>query len=62
MTYKFSITGLNSYSIVSSNQSVSYINVLMPCIEPHCTIQCLVTYESHEKDGIKCKYVNQIKK
>jgi len=24
----------------------------MPCIEPHCTIECFVTYESHDKDGI----------
>jgi hypothetical protein len=36
----------------SEKQSSSYYSVPMPCIEPHCEIQCSVTYDSHENDGI----------
>jgi hypothetical protein len=51
-------TIITNFSILSSSwqrseeQSSSYYRISMPCIEPHCEIQCSVTYDSHEKDGI----------
>src|SRR5690242_14935202 len=33
-------------------QSSSYYSIPMPCIEPHCNIECLFMYKSNEEDGI----------
>jgi hypothetical protein len=33
-------------------QSFAHYSVTMPCIEPHCTIECFATYKIDENDGI----------
>jgi hypothetical protein len=33
-------------------QSFTFNDVEMPCIEPHCNIECSIMYETNEKDGV----------
>ena len=51
-TYVINVSNSLSSGSRSEGLSSNDNRVAIPCIEPHCDIECSITYQSYERDGI----------